>query len=60
MDKKSFDILRKRFGTHKAAAKWLGISYTRYNEWRWKPDDMPEYSRRLIELAVILKSKLSG
>jgi len=49
---KYFEFLRDRFKSHKAAAKYLGISYTRYNEWRWRPDEMPEYSKRLVEFGV--------
>ena len=50
--KKQFDILKEKFGTHKAAAAAIGVSYTRYNEWRWRPDEMPSAARKLVELAA--------
>jgi len=49
---KYFEFLKQHFGSHKRAAKYLGISYTRYNEWRWRPDDMPEYSKRLVKFGA--------
>jgi hypothetical protein len=50
MDKAFFDKLKDKFGTHAAVAKQLGVSYTRYNEWRWRPECIPESSRRYLEL----------
>jgi hypothetical protein len=50
--KKHFEALKARFGTHKAAAKAIGVSYSRYCQWRWCPDKMPERSRKLVELAA--------
>ena len=50
--KTKFEILKQIYGTHKAAAKELGVSYTRYNQWRWDPEKMPTYSKKLVELAV--------
>jgi len=47
-----FVILREHFGTHRAAAEYLGVSYSRYNEWRWGRDPIPKKFRRLLELAV--------
>lgn len=47
-----FKILKKRFKTHKRAAAYLGISYSRYCAWRWHPECMPKYAQKLIELAV--------
>jgi hypothetical protein len=49
---KLFDTLKKHFGSHKAAARYLGISYNRYNEWRGDPDKMPSYSQKLVEYGV--------
>lgn len=46
-----FELLKQYFGTHKKAAKELGVSYTRYNEWRWRPNEMPGYAKKLVELA---------
>lgn len=45
-----FERLQRQFGSHKAAAKALAISYTRYNEWRWRPDEIPEAMRRYLIL----------
>lgn len=50
MDKAFFDKLKDEFGTHLAVANQLGVSYTRYNEWRWRPECIPESSRRYLEL----------
>jgi len=47
---KVFERLQRHFGSHKAAAKALAISYTRYNEWRWRPDEIPEAMRRYLIL----------
>ena len=48
----TFDILKRHAKTHKAAAKLIGLSYTRYNEWRWNPSKIPEYGIKLLELTV--------
>jgi len=45
-----FEKLKIVFGTHKAAAKAIGVSYTRYNEWRWRPDDMPDRAKEYVRL----------
>ena len=45
-----FERLERHFGSHKAAAKALAISYTRYNEWRWRPNEIPEPMRRYLSL----------
>jgi len=50
--KNEIEILRQRHGTHKAVSVFLGVSYTRYNEWRWEPEKMPAYAKKLIELAA--------
>jgi len=56
--KEIFEFLRKHEGSHKAAAKYIGMSYTRYNEWRYgDPDNIPNGGRRLLELAVDSLSK---
>ena len=47
-----FKLLREFAGTHKAAAKHIGMSYTRYNEWRYRPQDIPPAGCRLLELAA--------
>jgi hypothetical protein len=53
MEKKElFNKLKENFGTHKKAAEFIGLSYTRYNEWRWNPDVVPAYGIKLLELAV--------
>lgn len=52
MDEKVFEILRKHNGTHKKAAASIGLSYTRYNEWRWKPSKIPKYGKKLLQLAT--------
>jgi hypothetical protein len=37
-----FEILKRHFGTHTAAAKAIGISPRRYREWRsGKIDELP-------------------
>jgi hypothetical protein len=48
----TFDRLRAKLGSHKAAASYLRVSYTRYNEWRWRPEIVPPQGRRLMELAL--------
>jgi len=48
----AFDILKTHAKTHKEAAKLIGLSYTRYNEWRWDPSKIPEYGKKLLELTV--------
>ena len=55
--KEIFEFLREHEGSHKAAAKYIGMSYTRYNEWRWNSDNIPNGGRRLLELAVDALSK---
>ena len=52
MDYQIFEKLRQHFGTHKNVAKAIRLSYTRYNEWRWKPDNIPEYGKILLELTL--------
>lgn len=52
-----FELLKQHAGSHKAAAKYIGLSYTRYNEWRWRPETIPAPGRRLLELAVRTLSK---
>lgn len=52
-----FQLLKDHAGSHKAAAKYIGMSYTRYNEWRWNPDSIPGPGRRLLELAAKTLSK---
>lgn len=47
-----FVILKGFFGTHRAAAEYLGISYSRYNDWRWGTSTVPNKFRRLLQLAV--------
>lgn len=46
-----FSILRGFFGSHVAASEYLGVSYSRYNQWRWGAP-IPAKDRRLLELAV--------
>lgn len=48
----NYNVLRNHFGSHTKVAEWLGLSYNRYNEIRWRPDQAPRYQIRLIELAV--------
>jgi hypothetical protein len=50
MDTNIFKALRDHTGSHKKAAELIGLSYTRYNEWRWQPDRIPEYGKKLLEL----------
>lgn len=50
--KNPFDQLKKHYRSHKSAAKALGVSYSRYNDWRWAPDKMPRRARTLVELAA--------
>lgn len=52
MDIKVFEILKEHNGTHKKAAASIGLSYTRYNEWRWDPIQIPAYGKKLLQLAV--------
>jgi hypothetical protein len=52
---KAFEILKGRHGTHKAAADYLEVSYSRYNDWRWHPEKMPGRARKLVELAAQAK-----
>ena len=52
MNKNVFEILKKHNGTHKKAAESIGLSYTRYNEWRWRPKEIPEYGKKLLQLTV--------
>lgn len=52
MRNNTFDILKKHAKTHKEAAKLIGLSYTRYNEWRWNPSKIPEYGKELLRLKV--------
>jgi hypothetical protein len=52
MEKQVFDRLKKLHGTHKQAAKELGVSYSRYNEWRWDPECIPEAMRKYLDLAL--------
>jgi hypothetical protein len=47
-----FDTLKTKFKTHKAAAAYLGVSYSRYNDWRWEPARMPKRARRMMEMAA--------
>lgn len=49
---KTFDALRGFFGSHKAAAEYLGVSYCQYNKWRYN-GIVPLRSRRLLELAAM-------
>jgi len=49
---KLFERLREFYGSHRAAAKALGVSYTRYNEWRWRTDKMPERAKNHVTLAA--------
>ena len=50
----TFETLKKFYGSHRKAAKALFVSYTRYNEWRWRPDEIPARSRNYIEMAAML------
>lgn len=50
--KKLFEQLKLHFGSYKASAKFIGVSYSRYNEWRADPDAMPLHAKRLVELAI--------
>ncbi len=50
--KKLFEQLKQFYGSHKAAARAVDVSYTRYNEWRWHPDKMPERAKNHIKLAA--------
>jgi len=50
--KNIFQLLKEHTGSHKAAARFIGMSYTRYNEWRWRPESIPTPGRRLLELVV--------
>lgn len=50
--KKIFEALKSHFGTHKAAAAHLGVSYTRYNEWRWRPEEIPLPMQNYLRLVV--------
>ena len=52
MEKTIFEILRKHFKTHKEVARQIGLSYTRYNEWRWNPEQIPDYGKKLLELTL--------
>ena len=52
-----FEKLRLYFGNHKAAAKGIGVSYSRYNDWRAYPEKMPQRAVRQIEYAVEAISK---
>lgn len=45
-----FKELRDIYGSHKAASRAIGVSYTRYNEWRWRPEDMPERAKKHVRL----------
>lgn len=45
-----FAVFKCKFGSHKAAAAFLGVSYTRYNEWRWQPDKAPGRVIRMLEI----------
>jgi len=56
---KYFEKLKSYYGTHKAAAAALCVSYTQYNEWRWRPDKMPTRSKLLVELAAAKPPKKS-
>jgi hypothetical protein len=50
--KNMFQLLKEHTGSHKAAARFIGMSYTRYNEWRYKPQEIPAPGLRLLEFAV--------
>lgn len=52
MTNENFITLKRRYKTHRAAAKALGVSYSRYNDWRWRPDEMPLSMQRYVELVV--------
>jgi hypothetical protein len=58
--KNPFDILKKKFRTHKAAAGYLGVSYSRYNDWRWAPDKMPRRAQRMVEMAASMVGEKGG
>jgi hypothetical protein len=49
---KIFKALKNHFRTHKAAAAYLGVSYTRYNEWRWRPKEIPLPMQNYLRLVV--------
>lgn len=53
MEINDFEKLKNFYGSYKKTAEEIGISYTRYNQWRWDPSIMPKYARKLIELAVL-------
>jgi len=58
---KTFEILERRYGSHKAASRALYVSYTRYNEWRWNPEKIPDRSKKYLDLAakqIILEDTL--
>lgn len=55
-----FDTLKGKFKTHKAAAAYLGVSYSRYNDWRWAPELMPRRARRMMEMAAAMVSAEGG
>jgi hypothetical protein len=48
----NFRILKSHFKKDYLAAKFLGISHFRYSEWKRKPDKMPAYSKKLVELGA--------
>ena len=52
MNQNVFEKHKHHFGSHKAVAKAIGLSYTRYNEWRWRPAGIPEYGKILLQLTL--------
>jgi hypothetical protein len=55
-----FELLKKHTKSHKASAKYIGLSYSRYCEWRWRPEQIPAAGHRLLEFAVKSISHLEG
>ncbi len=57
----NIEILKKKFGSYRASAEYIGVSKDRYYQWKRSPEEIPSQGKRLIELAVesIKKSKAS-
>lgn len=49
---KIFELLKKHTKSYKASAKYIGLSYSRFCEWRWHPEQIPAAGHRLLEFAA--------